>query len=125
MRYLVLAGLLIVTAFHALFAFANFDIGEPAEGAVVSLAAASLLAGIVLVAKQRDRSAALMILGGTLALTIWFVVTVPQGMSDASLLYLSLVVPGCAATYLTYRRATGGNGDGARAGWRRSGSRRE
>ena len=100
MRYLVLAALLIVTAIHVLFAFANFDIGEPAEGAVVSLAAASLLAGIVLVAKRRDRSAVLTILAGTLALTIWFAITVPQGMSSPSLLYLSLVVPGCAAAYL-------------------------
>ena len=91
------AGFLGLTAIHALFAGANFDIGQPGEGAVVALAAVALAAATVLVFRGTWSRAGWVALLGTVPLVVWFVITVPLGWSDAMLLYMSLFSPAVAA----------------------------
>ena len=101
---LVVGGLLVLTGVHLLFAAANLGIGEPAEAAMVLIAAVSLGVGAVMVMRSDYRRAAQTILAGSLVLVLWFVFTVPRGWSSPTLLYLSMVVPGAAATFLIIGR---------------------
>ncbi len=95
----IVAG--IVGIVHLLFAIANFSLGglAIAEGIFSALAGAALTASIFLFRASRLQ-AVLVVLGGSLPLTLWFTVTVPEH-SDWSLLYISLIVPGTAIVLAT------------------------
>jgi hypothetical protein len=89
LKSVIVGIVLVLAAVHLLFAGANFQIGEPAEGVVAALAGISLLSAVVLVVRGAIKQAALWVLLGTLPLTIWFAFTVPQGWSALSLLIAS------------------------------------
>ncbi len=90
----------VVGFIHLLFAFANFQLGglAVAEGGFSALAGITLIASIVLFRRSRLQ-AALIILGGTIPLALWFAFTVPEH-SDWIFLYLSLIVPGAATLFI-------------------------
>lgn len=106
-RPIFVGVLLILGAVHLLFAAANFGLGEVAEGVVAGVAGLSLLAAILSILRGATEGAALLVLLGSLPLTVWFLFTVPLGWSTPSLLIASLPTPIAAALYLTGRRLRG------------------
>ena len=100
--------LLALAVFHALFALANFGIGEIGEGVVVAVAAISLAWATVVSFRRRWSRAGWVVLAGTLPLVLWFLVTVPLGWSSPTLLFMSLVTPALAVgLVLSARRPEG------------------